>query len=249
MIPKIIHWCWVGPDSPPPFIKKCVASWKKYMPDYEIRLWDRNSFDMKSVPYVKEAFEAKKWAFVADYIRLYALYHYGGIYLDSDVMVYKSFDPFLNLDFFSGQDVYKTMNVWGVEAAILGAIPKHSIIGELIEYYNNYQVTFNNNGVPNLFSIPPIISKVLEPLGYQYKDEDFELTKGIKIFSTKTFCNCNSIKYRKINYAFHINTNYYMYDGRGVFFKLCWKFGLLKLYRNIETITGKLKMLANLKFI
>ena len=87
MIPKQIHLCWLSGDPYPAKIEKCLASWKKHLPDYEVVLWDTERFDLESVPWVKQAFEAKKYAFAADYIRFYALYNYGGIYLDSDVEV------------------------------------------------------------------------------------------------------------------------------------------------------------------
>lgn len=94
MIPKIIHYCWFGKGKKNRLIKRCIRSWKKRMPDYEIICWNEDNFDYTSVPFVKEAYEQKKWAFVADYVRLYALFHYGGIYLDTDSEVYKSFDFF-----------------------------------------------------------------------------------------------------------------------------------------------------------
>ena len=93
MIPKRIHLCWLSGDPYPAKIGKCLASWKKHLPDYEVVLWDTKRFDLESSPWVKQAFEAKKYAFAADYIRFYALYNYGGIYLDSDVEVLRSFDP------------------------------------------------------------------------------------------------------------------------------------------------------------
>ena len=87
MIPKIIHFCWMSGDPYPEKIQKCIDSWKKILPDYEFWLWDSNRFDMESSVWVKEAFAARKYAFCADYIRCFALYTYGGIYLDSDVEV------------------------------------------------------------------------------------------------------------------------------------------------------------------
>ena len=90
MIPKIIHFCWMSGDAYPEKIKKCIESWKQKLPDYEIWLWDTNRFDINQSIWVKEAFEAKRYAFCADYIRCYALYNYGGVYLDSDVEVLKS---------------------------------------------------------------------------------------------------------------------------------------------------------------
>ena len=104
MIPKIIHLCWLSGDPYPTEIKKCLDTWKKYLPNYEIWVWDTKRFDINSTIWTKQAFEANKYAFAADYIRLFALYNYGGIYLDSDVLVYKSFDPLLNLPYFIGHD-------------------------------------------------------------------------------------------------------------------------------------------------
>lgn len=85
MIPKKIHFCWLSGDEFPPLIQYCIDTWEKVLPDYEIILWDTKRFDINSIAWVKEAFEAKKYAFAADYIRLYAVYTEGGIYLDSDV--------------------------------------------------------------------------------------------------------------------------------------------------------------------
>ena len=94
-IPKIIHYCWFGGNPLPELAEKCIESWKKYLPDYEIIRWDENNFDFNINDYVKEAYENKKWAFITDYVRLYAMYNYGGIYMDTDVEVLKSLDCFL----------------------------------------------------------------------------------------------------------------------------------------------------------
>lgn len=116
MIPKRIHLCWLSGDPYPQKIQKCIDSWKVHLPDYEIMLWDLKRFDIAQVPWVEQAFRVKKYAFAADYIRLYALYNYGGIYLDSDVEVLKSFDPLLDLPYFVGAE-----NAGTIEAAIIGA--------------------------------------------------------------------------------------------------------------------------------
>lgn len=102
MIPKKIHYCWFGGNPLPEEAKKYIESWKKYCPDYEIIEWNENSFDVNSVPYVKEAIEARKWAFITDYVRLWAIYNYGGIYMDTDVEVLKPLDEFLKHPAFSG---------------------------------------------------------------------------------------------------------------------------------------------------
>lgn len=101
MIPKKIHYCWLSDDPMPEKLLKCVESWKKYLPDYELVKWDLKKFPLSKNPWVREAFENKKYAFAADYIRLYALATEGGIYLDSDVEVLKSFDDLLKYPYFN----------------------------------------------------------------------------------------------------------------------------------------------------
>ena len=102
MIPKIIHYCWFGRGEMPRLAKKCIRSWKKYLPDYQIKEWNEDNFDLSMFPYAKEAYERRKFAFVTDVVRLYALYIEGGIYMDTDVEVLKTLDPFLHHIAFSG---------------------------------------------------------------------------------------------------------------------------------------------------
>lgn len=118
MIPKIIHYCWLSNDPYPDKIRKCLESWHRYLPDYKFILWNRDSFDIDSVTWTKQAFERKKYAFAADYIRIWALKNYGGIYLDLDVEVLKKFDDLLELPYFMGIERYELTNA--VEAAVLG---------------------------------------------------------------------------------------------------------------------------------
>ncbi len=135
MIPKIIHYCWLSGDPYPENIQRCIDSWKRVLPDYEIILWDTNRFNLSSSDWVMQAFEAKKYAFAADYIRMYALYNYGGIYLDSDVEVFKSFDDFLENDFFFG---YEYTGI--PEAAVIGADKGLPWIKQCLDWYlkNDY---------------------------------------------------------------------------------------------------------------
>ena len=102
MIPKIIHYCWFGGKPLPDEAKKLISTWKKYCPDYDIREWNENNFDINDCFYVKEAFEAKKWAFITDYVRLKVLYDYGGVYMDTDVEVCKPLDDLLSYNGVSG---------------------------------------------------------------------------------------------------------------------------------------------------
>ncbi len=96
MIPRVIHYCWFGGKELPRDVQACIASWKKYCPDYEIRQWNETNFDVTAHPFVKAAYEAKAWAFVSDYARLQVVYDYGGVYLDTDVELKKSLDALLD---------------------------------------------------------------------------------------------------------------------------------------------------------
>lgn len=131
MIPKIIHYCWFGGKPLSDDTKKYILTWKKYCSDYEIIEWNENNFDIYQNQYCKEAYKAKKWAFVSDYARLKILYDYGGIYLDTDVEVCKSFNDLLNLDFYSCYENDK------ISTAVLGAKKKDWYIEMLLNDYNN----------------------------------------------------------------------------------------------------------------
>ena len=132
MIPKIIHYCWLSGDPIPENLQKCMNSWKKFLPDYEFILWDRNRFDINSTLWTKQAFEAKKYAFAADYIRLYAVYNYGGIYMDMDVEVVKSFNELLSSPYIWGMEAEK-----GIEAGVFGAEQHALFLKDCLNYYNN----------------------------------------------------------------------------------------------------------------
>lgn len=133
MIPKRIHFCWLSGDEFPPLIQYCINTWKKVLPDYEIVLWDTKRFNINSVAWVKEAFDAKKYAFAADYIRFYALYTEGGIYLDSDVEMLKTFTPLLNSKSFIGFEAATEM----VEAAIVGSESGMPWCKAILDFYTD----------------------------------------------------------------------------------------------------------------
>ena len=105
MIPKIIHYCWFGRNPLPKSAVKCINSWRKFFPDYEIKEWNEDNFDVNCIPYTAEAYQARKYAFVSDYARFWILYHFGGIYFDTDVEVIKSMDDILERGPFMGIEV------------------------------------------------------------------------------------------------------------------------------------------------
>lgn len=130
MIPKIIHYCWFGQNPLPKLAQACIASWKKYCPDYKIMEWNENNFDIDCCSYVKEAYNAKKWAFVSDYARLWALVTYGGIYLDTDCELVKPIDEFLSLEAVSG-----FQSTTEIQTAIIGCRQGFPFFRKLLERY------------------------------------------------------------------------------------------------------------------
>jgi len=170
MIPKIIHYVYIT-DKIPDKIQGYIDNWKKLMPDYQFIRWNRENFDIESTKWVKQAVGAEKWAFVADYIRLYALYNLGGIYLDSDVEVLKPFDNLLELPYFLGKE--KTPA--GIECAILGAEPKCQWIKDCLDYYTGREFILPNNKY-DMLPLPRIWKAIL---GKKYGFTDI---KDIKEF-------------------------------------------------------------------
>lgn len=151
MIPKVIHYCWLSDDPIPRDLQRYMATWKKKLPDYEFVLWDRNRFDVASVPWVKEAFESKKYAFAADYIRQYAVYTMGGIYMDMDVEVVKSFDDLLNRPYMLGVETG-----FDIEAGVFGAEKGCEIMKWCLDFYESHHFlkddgSFNIAGAPKVF--------------------------------------------------------------------------------------------------
>lgn len=155
-IPRIIHFCWLSGDPYPDKIRRCIESWHRCLPDYEIRLWDFNRFPHGKSQWVDEAFSSRKYAFAADYIRAYALYYEGGIYLDSDVETLKNFDEFLDLPYMLGRESDSGF----IEAAVMGAPAGLPIFKSLLEYYdaNSFILgdgSFNTTALPRLLEKLP----------------------------------------------------------------------------------------------
>lgn len=133
MIPKIIHYCWFGRGEMPELAKQCIASWYRFMPGYECKRWNEDNFDVKSHPYVKEAYEAGKYAFVSDYVRLWALYNEGGLYFDTDVEVFKSFDALMHYPAFAGFEGSKHLPVG---TCVMASEAHGAWVKEMLAAYN-----------------------------------------------------------------------------------------------------------------
>lgn len=182
-IPKVIHYCWFGKNQEPELMQQCIESWKKYLPDYELVLWNEDSFDINSNLFVKEAYQEKKWAFVSDYVRLYALKHHGGLYMDTDVEVLKNLDSFLSHDAFSGYD-----NDTHIPTGIMGAFKEHPWIELLIGYYEDLHF-INTDGTLNTKTNAAIITEMTtQHYDFDYKIGYQELKDGLIIYPKDYFC-------------------------------------------------------------
>jgi len=173
MIPKIIHWCWIGKEIPAT-IQNYVDSWKKLMPDYKIIHWNASNFDIHSVKWVEQAVQAEKWAFAADYIRLWAVYNYGGIYLDSDVEVIKPFDDLLELPYFLCVEKFPGNFI---EMATFGAQKECFWLKDCLDYYKDRDFIKDENEFDCLI-LPIIATHILRK---KYGRE------GIKVFPPDYF--------------------------------------------------------------
>lgn len=175
-IPKIIHYCWFGPSPIPKNLKKYIASWSKKLPEYQIIEWNESNFDVNSISFTKDAYHLKKYAFVSDYVRLYALYHYGGIYFDTDIQVLNNFDECL-----------KYSSIFGFEAnqrvmtAFMATEKNSPVIREFMSYYHS--ISFDrNNLIPNTV----ILTKLLEDKGLVLNNQN-QYLDDVCIYSSDYF--------------------------------------------------------------
>lgn len=184
MIPKKIHYCWFGRGEMPDKAKKCIESWKKYCPDYELILWNEDSFDINSNTYVKEAYENKKFAFVTDYVRLFAMYNYGGIYMDTDVEVIKPLDEFLDNKGFSGFE-----SAQFIPTGIMASEKGFPLYGEFLEYYQNRNFVKEDGSLDNTTNVI-IMTKIVEKYGLK-KTGELQVINGWKLYPSDYFCPLN----------------------------------------------------------
>ncbi|MBR6283943.1 MAG: glycosyl transferase [Muribaculaceae bacterium] len=187
MIPKVIHYCWFGRSPLGKLGERCLASWQKFFPDYEIKEWNEDNFDVNCIPYVAEAYQAKKYAFVSDYARMWILYQYGGVYFDTDVEVIKPFEDIIMAGGFMGcenrpSDIEPLYVAPGLGMA---CEPRHPLIGEFMEYYHDLH--FLDNNQPNLTTVVVHITSLLQAKGLK-PIESIQDIMGIKIYPKEYFC-------------------------------------------------------------
>ncbi len=180
MIPKIIHYCWFGRGEKSKLMKKCIKSWKKYCPDYEIIEWNEDNFDVNSCLWTKQAYECKKWAFISDYVRLKVLYENGGIYMDTDVELRKPLDSLLNNDAFSGFERPDS-----VPCGIIAAIKKQPIIEQFMSFYEELPFILEDGSL-NALTNPRIFTNILLENGLLLNNE-YQIVNGMAIYPRSYF--------------------------------------------------------------
>lgn len=190
MIPKVIHYCWFGKNPLPILAQKCIESWKKYLPEYEIKEWNESNFDVNCIPYVKEAYEAKKYAFVSDYARFWILYHYGGIYFDTDVEIIKSMDDILSKGSFmaceepnpNNPPLYPPVNA-GLGLAVNA---HHEVCKKILMHYEHTHFKLID-GTYNQTTVVKVVTDILIELGLKNTSQ-IQKCHEIYIYPKDYFC-------------------------------------------------------------
>lgn len=195
MIPKIIHYCWFGGNPLPELALKCIASWKKFLPDYEIREWNEDNFDVNIIPYTAEAYKVKKYAFVSDYARFWILYKVGGLYFDTDVEIIKSMDdiiargPFMGCENEAGKGATTLVVAPGLG---LGVNPGLGLYKELLDKYNNLHYVDVDGVVVEDFTVVHHTTQLLVEKGLRDID-GIQYVAGIYIYPKEFFCPKNYV--------------------------------------------------------
>lgn len=196
MIPKIIHYCWFGGKPLPDLALKCISSWKKYLPDYEIKEWNEQNFDVEMVPYIAEAYQAKKYAFVSDYARFWILYHYGGLYFDTDVELIRPMDDIINHGAFMGcENVAEEVLTLAVNPGLcLGCNLGLSFYSDMIELYSKQHFQ-KSDGRLDLKTVVEYTTELLVKCGLKNINE-IQLVADIYIYPSEYFCPINVVTKR-----------------------------------------------------
>lgn len=238
MIPKIIHYCWFGRGKLPETAINCIDSWRKYLPDYQIKEWNEDTFNLNSNEYVKEAYQAKKFAFVTDYVRLYVLYTEGGIYMDTDVEVLKNLDQFLVHHAFSGFETDRL-----VPTGIMASEKNGIWAKENLDYYTQRHFILKNGHLDMTTNVT-IITKYMISKGLKQNNTYQDFPDLITLYPKDYFCpkshDTGKITCTENTYTIHHFASSW-YGPREKFIRFCYKLLGKKLGPYLKDIYKRLK--------
>lgn len=245
MIPKIIHYVWLGGGKQSDTILRCIDSWRRILPEYEIKCWNEENFDISKAPaFVREAYAERQWAFASDYVRIWALNQYGGIYLDTDVEVRKPLDEFLECDFFIGTQTYTVATSkhsselkTNLSIGVIGSLPQHPFLTDCMETLT--RASFAKKGDKTEVS-NYLYAKLLRKYGYANEDRRQHLEAGIEVYPTQIFGDRLSPTPADNCYTYHWGEmSWFKPKPRGAFYRLCWSLNLMGFYHWIEKMQMK----------
>ena len=232
-IPRVIHYCWFGGTSYPPLFERCMASWKKHCPGWELHEWNESNFDIDICAYVKEAYEAKKWAFVSDYVRLWALVTHGGIYMDTDCELIKPIDEFLFHEAVSG---FETAT--HIQTAFMCSTKGFPLFDELLDRYNNRRFIFGDGSYDLTTNVQDITKTCLNrgfiPNGKKQTIENLVIYPR-EFFSPKKQCTGEMVALTENTHAIH-HFNVSWLSDRIIYIFGCGKYG--QMWLNSYQILG-----------
>lgn len=176
---KVLHYCWFGKKPLPQSAQKCMESWQKFCPDFVVKRWDETNFDIDSVPFVKEAYAAEKWAFVSDYVRTYALYEEGGLYVDTDVEFVKKIDDLLNCSFIG----FETPEIVNPGLILYAKQPRQLFFEKILSHYQSLHY---NDDMKSELTSPILYTKFLEEYDLK-KDNSLQHLEEITVYPMEYF--------------------------------------------------------------
>lgn len=238
---KTIHYIWLGGKKKTRTIRKCIAGWKRHMPDWEIKEWNESNVDLDKYSFCREAYDAGKYAFAADVLRFDILYSEGGLYLDTDVKVLKSFEDLARqYENFSGFE----FDMVSPGIALYAEKPRNKIIGEVLEVYKNSSFTIGNKN--NFKVVGAYFSEILEKYGFKYEDK-FQICGDFTIFPRTFFCPTDGygipIAFSENTYSVHLNAGSWLPLQKRLinsFKRICYRlFGMERIQRVMKLFRKK----------
>lgn len=185
MIPKIIHYCWFGRGPLPPLAQKCIASWRQFLPDYEIKEWNEDNFDVNILPYTADAYATGKYAFVSDYARFWVLFKYGGVYFDTDVEVIRSMDDVLARGPFMGFEIEEEKRLAVNPGLGMAAMPGMELYQNSLSRYETMSFSLEDGSL-NPYTMIPMVTELLVAAGLK-GEGTIEHIAGINIYPPEWF--------------------------------------------------------------